>query len=101
MNTEMRATDVRRARPPSPAPALSRAARGARGQWRARHRRPTRAQVRPRNQMLFLKQKTAYEIGLGIPAEPLFRSDAGLGERDRDRELGSIGAEPRGPHRRP
>src|SRR5438034_5767546 len=24
----------------------------------------------------FFKQKTAYEIGLGIPAEPLFRSDA-------------------------
>src|SRR5438128_4962554 len=25
----------------------------------------------------FFKQKTAYEIGLGIPAEPLFRSLAG------------------------
>src|SRR5437763_10728775 len=25
----------------------------------------------------FFKQKTAYEIGLGIPAEPLFRSDGG------------------------
>src|SRR5439155_5969715 len=25
-------------------------------------------------QLLFFKQKTAYEIGLGIPAEPLFRS---------------------------
>src|SRR5207245_3779113 len=24
----------------------------------------------------FFKQKTAYEVGLGIPAEPLFRSDA-------------------------
>src|SRR5438477_611489 len=24
--------------------------------------------------LLFFKQKTAYEIGLGIPAEPLFRS---------------------------
>src|SRR2546430_534673 len=24
--------------------------------------------------MIFFKQKTAYEIGLGIPAEPLFRS---------------------------
>src|SRR5262249_57631242 len=24
--------------------------------------------------VFFLKQKTAYEIGLGIPAEPLFRS---------------------------
>src|SRR5207249_8050804 len=30
-----------------------------------------------RNQRaFFFKQKTAYEIGLGIPAEPLFRSDA-------------------------
>src|SRR4051812_49664259 len=27
----------------------------------------------------FFKQKTAYEIGLGIPAEPLFRSKAGKG----------------------
>src|SRR5205807_3262522 len=26
----------------------------------------------------FFKQKTAYEIGLGIPAEPLFRSSAVL-----------------------
>src|SRR5438132_3221840 len=26
----------------------------------------------------FFKQKTAYEIGLGIPAEPLFRSIAGI-----------------------
>src|SRR5437762_4928048 len=25
--------------------------------------------------MFFFKQKTAYEIGLGIPAEPLFRSE--------------------------
>src|SRR5439155_13690426 len=25
--------------------------------------------------VLFFKQKTAYEIGLGIPAEPLFRSE--------------------------
>src|SRR5256886_8137892 len=30
----------------------------------------------------FFKQKTAYEIGLGIPAEPLFRSD--LTEDDFD-----------------
>src|SRR5437899_8938353 len=31
----------------------------------------------------FFKQKTAYEIGLGIPAEPLFRSDnntVGMGD---------------------
>src|SRR5438309_8781870 len=27
-----------------------------------------------RNPVFFFKQKTAYEIGLGIPAEPLFRS---------------------------
>src|SRR5437868_11011638 len=26
--------------------------------------------------VFFFKQKTAYEIGLGIPAEPLFRSSA-------------------------
>src|SRR4051794_41731205 len=26
----------------------------------------------------FFKQKTAYDIGLGIPAEPLFRSSAGM-----------------------
>src|SRR2546429_2671432 len=29
----------------------------------------------------FFKQKTAYEIGLGIPAEPLFRSAEGLTKR--------------------
>src|SRR5690554_7325845 len=29
--------------------------------------------------VFFFKQKTAYEIGLGIPAEPLFRSLVGLG----------------------
>src|SRR5438067_9436580 len=28
----------------------------------------------PRQSFFFFKQKTAYEIGLGIPAEPLFRS---------------------------
>src|SRR5436309_6896156 len=28
----------------------------------------------------FFKQKTAYEIGLGIPAEPLFRSDLVIGK---------------------
>src|SRR5437016_7232393 len=28
--------------------------------------------------LFFFKQKTAYEIGLGIPAEPLFRSSASL-----------------------
>src|SRR5438094_6346358 len=29
--------------------------------------------------LFFFKQKTAYEIGLGIPAEPLFRSRVSLG----------------------
>src|SRR5690554_7219732 len=29
----------------------------------------------------FFKQKTAYEIGLGIPAEPLFRSSVNSRER--------------------
>src|SRR5438552_12156726 len=28
-----------------------------------------------RREVFFFKQKTAYEFGLGIPAEPLFRSD--------------------------
>src|SRR5207248_6206027 len=28
-----------------------------------------------RSWVFFFKQKTAYEIGLGIPAEPLFRSN--------------------------
>src|SRR5688572_31282899 len=31
--------------------------------------------------IFFFKQKTAYEIGLGIPAEPLFRSRASCRER--------------------
>src|SRR5260370_1399730 len=30
----------------------------------------------------FFKQKTAYEIGLGIPAEPLFRSDGSNGNHN-------------------
>src|SRR5699024_11552274 len=29
------------------------------------------------NKYIYCKQKTAYEIGLGIPAEPLFRSRSG------------------------
>src|SRR5204863_539925 len=29
------------------------------------------------DKFFFFKQKTAYEIGLGIPAEPLFRSSIG------------------------
>src|SRR5207302_11135128 len=32
----------------------------------------------------FFKQKTAYEIGLGIPAEPLFRSLGGKSAADKD-----------------
>src|SRR5207245_7321427 len=32
------------------------------------------ALARERVRIFFFKQKTAYEIGLGIPAEPLFRS---------------------------
>src|SRR4051812_49621475 len=31
--------------------------------------------ARPHVVFFFFKQKTAYEIGLGIPAEPLFRSN--------------------------
>src|SRR5436305_3255780 len=31
--------------------------------------------------VFFFKQKTAYEIGLGIPAEPLFRSRHVYGEQ--------------------
>src|SRR5437016_332257 len=35
--------------------------------------------------LFFFKQKTAYEIGLGIPAEPLFRSIIGSREGSRNR----------------
>src|SRR5262245_63148310 len=39
-------------------------------------------------ELFFFKQKTAYEIGLGIPAEPLFRS---FGRRVRNRrQLNSL-----------
>src|SRR5207247_7774256 len=39
----------------------------------------------------FFKQKTAYDIGLGIPAEPLFRSDPNFGRRVRNRrQLNSL-----------
>src|SRR5207253_5750359 len=31
--------------------------------------------------IFFFKQKTAYEIGLGIPAEPLFRSSSSKGPK--------------------
>src|SRR5437660_4047356 len=40
--------------------------------------------------IFFFKQKTAYEIGLGIPAEPLFRSP-NFGRRVRNRrQLNSL-----------
>src|SRR5204863_6687422 len=35
------------------------------------------------NLFFFFKQKTAYEIGLGIPAEPLFRSALSLSRNRR------------------
>src|SRR5690554_7786374 len=40
-------------------------------QWRCFH---CRTRLRHSRHLFFFKQKTAYEIGLGIPAEPLFRS---------------------------
>src|SRR5438034_6685501 len=36
--------------------------------------RPDATVMRGGKEVFFFKQKTAYEIGLGIPAEPLFRS---------------------------
>src|SRR5262249_58442307 len=57
-----------RAGKPAPRPA------GARGLWAAPL--PRRIAEGPSIHFgFFFKQKTAYEIGLGIPAEPLFRSD--------------------------
>src|SRR5437868_8853592 len=41
---------------------------------RAFHRVEQRPLPPQRKGFFFFKQKTAYEIGLGIPAEPLFRS---------------------------
>src|SRR5258708_36304031 len=38
----------------------------------------------------FIKQKTAYEIGLGIPAEPLFRSDGHKAASDVRDEFVSV-----------
>src|SRR5437667_7014448 len=38
--------------------------------------RKQRSETRLGAFLFFFKQKTAYEIGLGIPAEPLFRSSA-------------------------
>src|SRR5437660_5034997 len=37
---------------------------------------PSLPQAESRRCFFFFKQKTAYEIGLGIPAEPLFRSSS-------------------------
>src|SRR5205807_7547036 len=45
---------------------------------RTRYRAPSRRlqfEQGERGSFFFFKQKTAYEIGLGIPAEPLFRSN--------------------------
>src|SRR5207245_518769 len=41
---------------------------------------PVRPSCLSRSSTFFFKQKTAYEIGLGIPAEPLFRSNTILHE---------------------
>src|SRR5438477_1690685 len=41
-------------------------------------------------EVFFFKQKTAYEIGLGIPAEPLFRSVNTTGYIDHAAFLGTI-----------
>src|SRR5207247_7534138 len=38
----------------------------------------------PFSTFFFFKQKTAYEIGLGIPAEPLFRSFVSVTEKLMD-----------------
>src|SRR5438477_5971113 len=42
----------------------------------------------------FFKQKTAYEIGLGIPAEPLFRSTLGASLNIRHNLSSSKGPKP-------
>src|SRR5438270_9832289 len=39
--------------------------------------------------VFFFKQKTAYEIGLGIPAEPLFRSIAEM-QNETQKEIAGI-----------
>src|SRR5205823_8025753 len=49
----------------------ARAAGGERGGRRARRQAVGRVRCAG---LFFFKQKTAYELGLGIPAEPLFRS---------------------------
>src|SRR5207302_4127527 len=40
-----------------------------------------------RSRFFFFKQKTAYEIGLGIPAEPLFRSFNQILKQNAKREM--------------
>src|SRR5436305_3690194 len=40
--------------------------------------------------LFFFKQKTAYEIGLGIPAEPLFRSLKQNAKREMRLRLGKV-----------
>src|SRR5689334_11646941 len=56
-------------------PARRSQVRDARRARRARTpRRSADGFPRPRGRVFFFRQKTAYELGLGIPAEPLFRS---------------------------
>src|SRR5258708_24818264 len=38
----------------------------------------------------FFKQKTAYEIGLGIPAEPLFRSNKTTNLTSKEAKMGKV-----------
>src|SRR5207245_5235843 len=64
-------------RPPSGA-----VCRVGRLRWRPVHSRAAPV-------VFFVKQKTAYEIGLGIPAEPLFRSNT-TGYIDHAAFLGTI-----------
>src|SRR5437762_6180702 len=40
--------------------------------------------------IFFFKQKTAYEIGLGIPAEPLFRSELTKMQLDNQKEIAEM-----------
>src|SRR5438552_3811771 len=40
--------------------------------------------------IFFFKQKTAYEIGLGIPAEPLFRSSSSWKRQNLFQELDAV-----------
>src|SRR5688572_31192477 len=47
--------------------------------------------------IFFFKQKTAYEVGLGIPAEPLFRSGRHDGGYYAVKDCVTIGVLPRTP----